>query len=440
MPYQRSNRLPGEKASKLGHLDVINSDLVKRLIDSFNDENSPSTPDDIPWEKVDFDKDELPIIFGIDGSIQSVESERPPYKKVAFVKTALLRLDQHAISKIDKLHPHPLALKDILLDSAIYHATVFPLRYVTLEDVNTYDANRKIIYESMKLDDNLGGEILETLKWIVYEKWNDDEKKLPEFECPHCRETGATLDYDEEEGECPLCGEKLLLTDMLGFHQVMAPDSAPEGVARDYMNIHETLLLFSGVKYYWKNDRNNLSRCLFVKDGPLSIRAQYSKIVNPIRRFLAHARDEGHNVHLLGQEKSGKFFDHIELIGDESPNNSVFIPKDKYIREEIQHRHSDGAPYGKDTNYGGKILLNLNRHEKMVLNVPTGEFNPNPDYSDFIGLDKILSTIPSIRSMKYESGLLPIELAHGVASLSTYPSAQILKIFAGIDNDSDDYI
>ncbi|MFQ3613519.1 MAG: hypothetical protein SNJ68_07370 [Cyanobacteriota bacterium] len=30
----------------------------------------------------------------------------------------------------------------------------------------------------------------------------------------------------------------------------------------------------------------------------------------------------------------------------------------------------------------------------------------------------------------HEGGLLPVELANGVASLSTYPSARILKMFA----------
>ena len=38
--------------------------------------------------------------------------------------------DQQALGKIDKESPHPLALRDILTDSAMYHATVFPLRHV----------------------------------------------------------------------------------------------------------------------------------------------------------------------------------------------------------------------------------------------------------------------------------------------------------------------
>ena len=35
MPYQGGKRLAGERASKLGHLDVIQSELVNELIDQF---------------------------------------------------------------------------------------------------------------------------------------------------------------------------------------------------------------------------------------------------------------------------------------------------------------------------------------------------------------------------------------------------------------------
>ena len=42
--------------------------------------------------------DVLPIVFGVDGSMQRIESETPPYKTLAFVKTALLRIDRYALS------------------------------------------------------------------------------------------------------------------------------------------------------------------------------------------------------------------------------------------------------------------------------------------------------------------------------------------------------
>jgi hypothetical protein len=66
----------------------------------------------------------------------------------------------------------------------------------------------------------------------------------------------------------------------------------------------------------------------------------------------------------------------------------------------------------------------------MVLNIPTGEYVENPTFSNLIGAERIFATLPTVLSSRFEGALLPVELAHGVASLSTYPSAQILKIFA----------
>jgi hypothetical protein len=133
---------------------------------------------------------------------------------------------------------------------------------------------------------------------------------------------------------------------------------------------------------------------------------------------------------ILGQEKTGAFADHLELIRDHAPFPTCFAPDDLYIKERIQHRSSQGAPYGKDTNYGAKVFVKLNAYHSMVLNVPTGEFKPNPSLSNLVGFERILATLPKILSNRYEGALMPVELANGVASLSTYPSARILKIFS----------
>src|SRR5262249_28653607 len=156
---------------------------------------------------------------------------------------------------------------------------------------------------------------------------------------------------------CCNCQGQLFVSDMLGFHQEMAPDSAPDTVASSYMGIHETLLLFTAVRYYWEYNKRVLTDCLFVKDGPLSIRAQYSKLVAPIRRFLSFSRDLGYPVNILGQEKTGKFVDHLKEIVRSAPLGTLFIPGDTYIKENIQHRPNQGAPYGKDTNYGAKVFV-----------------------------------------------------------------------------------
>jgi hypothetical protein len=430
MPYKAGERLPAERASRLGHLDVLKSELVKKLCKIFEDTAQSPISTTGSWEAIPSNEQPLSLVFGVDGSMQVIESDTPPYKALAFVKTALLRVDRVALSSIDEESPHPLALRDILADSALYHATVLPLRHVVIQGMSVYDAIRQTIFESVK-DASLDGEPFETLKWVVYEKWDGKKKSLPPFECPHCEgKDVATLPYDAEEGDCPRCGGKLFLTDMLGFHQEMAPDSAPETVATAYMSIHETLLLFTGVRYFWERKKEVLSNCLFVRDGPLSIRAQYSKLVAPIRRFLAFSRDQGYPVHLIGQEKTGAFADHLQLIGNNAPLQSLFIPGNQYIKEQIQHRPNRGAPYGKDTNYGAKVFVRISHYHQMVLNIPTGEYAENPTLSNLIGAERIFATLPTVLSSRFEGALLPIELAHGVASLSTYPSAQILKIFA----------
>jgi len=429
MPYKAGERLPAERASRLGHLDVLKSELVIKLCKSFEDPLSKPVSSGCSWKALPDGGELLPLVFGVDGSIQVIESATPPHKTMAFIKTALLRIDKHALAMIDEESPHPLALRDVLADSALYHATVLPLRHVTIQGISLYDAIRQIIFESVK-DHSLEGEPMETLKWIAYEKWDGQQKDIPKFECPHCEKTVASLPYDSETGNCPSCSGKLFLTDMLGFHQEMAPDSAPETVATAYMSIHETLLLFTGIRYFWERKKVVLSKCLFVKDGPLSIRAQYSKLVNPIRRFLSFSRDNGCPVHLVGQEKSGAFADHLELIGKGAPIKSVFIPGDQYIKEQIQHRPNRGAPYGRDTNYGTKVFVKISNYHQAVLNIPTGQYIENPTIKDLIGADRIFSTLPTILSSRFEGALLPVELAHGVASLSTYPSARILKVFA----------
>lgn len=429
MPYQQGQRLPSESASRLGHLDVLKSDLVQKLCRSFESTASSPATTSIEWQAMPVADKPLPLIFGVDGSVQHIEADMPPYKALAFVKTALLRLDNIALAALDKESPNPFALRDIMADSALYHATVFPLRNVVVPGLSVYDAVRQTIFESVK-DASLKAQPMETLKWLAYEKWDGNQKPLPLFDCPHCEETVATLPYDAEEGYCPECRKPLFLTDMLGFHQEMAPDSAPNQVATNYMSIHETLLLFTGIRYYWENKRDVLNTCLFIKDGPLSIRAQYSKLVNPIRRFLMFAQRQKIDVNILSQEKTGYFVDHLALIGKNAPEGSFFIPSNEYIKAHIQHRSSTGAAYGRDTNYGVKMFVKMNGFCQMVLNVPTGRFMENPVLGDLIGIERILATLPTILSNRYEGALLPIELANGVASLSTYPSAEILKVFA----------
>jgi len=435
MPYQQGLRLPGEKASKLGHLEVIRCPLVQKLCQNFEDPDYTPESSGANWQELPQSGKELGIIFSSDGSLQTIESPKPPYKAIAFVKTALMKLDRYAIAKLDKETPNPFALKDIMERAALFHSTAFPLRHVLIKGKTIYQTVREIIYESVKdkgLNNALDGAMMETLKWIAYEKWSPKPKShLEEFGCPHCHQNVATLPFDQEVGTCPNCNGEIFITDMFGLHLNMQEDYAPNQVAADYMAASETLMIFTPIRYFWENNRDVLRNCLLAKDGPLSLRATLAKLSAPIRRFFKYAKENDYEIAMIGQEKTGAFFEHLQLIGANAPSKAIFIPDNSYIRNEIQHSNLIGV-YGTDTNYGAKVFVKYNDYHKMVINIPTGErgeFVENPSISNLIAIADIVATLPKILSNRYEGALLPIELANGIASLSTYPSAKVLELF-----------
>ena len=80
MAYQNGSRLPYETASKLGHLDVLNSELVQELVRQFEfPEKITEDPSGTIWQQ--FEEKEvkpLRLIFAVDGSWQIIQSNSSP--------------------------------------------------------------------------------------------------------------------------------------------------------------------------------------------------------------------------------------------------------------------------------------------------------------------------------------------------------------------------
>lgn len=441
MPYAQGTRLPGEAASKLGHLAVIESPWVRSLVEDF--ESMPATdgdPSNTTWHTLDSTQvHPFRSIWAVDGSFVPVRSEQKPPREVAFVKTALLMLDKAKLDVIDKDLPHPLLLRDALKDSGVQHATVFPLKNVRTSMGTNYHAVRNIVRDSMLVDQ--GGAYHDTMKWLVYRKWETSSVvRSPAFQCPHChKDVVGGLAHDADVGLCPQCGSEVYLSDLWGFHMEMGEESAPESLASSYMLVMEHLMLFTAVRLMWHHsDRSLVTDTLFIKDGPLTLRSQYSKMVPNIRAFLEHAKTIGRPVHIIGQEKSGTFADHLaSIVRFAAPHHRgeplSYAPlTHSYVHREVYRSPDAANPYGLKTNWGEKMYVKIDPGAYMVLNVPTGGYNPDeesPAVDDLIGLNRILATLPSLISHKFEGALYPVELANGIASMSSYPSATILQRF-----------
>jgi len=161
-------------------------------------------------------------------------------------------------------------------------------------------------------------------------------------------------------------------------------------------------------------------------------------MVPGIRSFLQHAKNQNRPIHVIGQEKSGAFHDHLASIADfaEPHENgeplSFAVLSHEYVRREVYRSPDLQNPYGMRTNWGEKVFVKFSPGTFMVLNIPTGNYNNDskfPTQVDLIGLHRILATLPDLISRKYEGALYPVELANGIASLSNYPSAKILQRF-----------
>ncbi len=439
MAYSSHGKLPDEHASKLGHLSVIQSQWVRSLIQDFEDTAPSKTECDMSlWHDFDIAPfNPLKYIWTVDGSYVSVKPTPPSGKEVAFIKIALLSVDNQKLSKIDKKNPHPLLLQDIMSDSALFHATVLPLKNVKTSLGTNYDAIRHIIYDSIRNDED--GQYFQTLKWLSYKKWEKQQNHSPKFDCPHCAKEIPGLPYDASKGVCPHCGKEVLLTDMIGFNLDMEEDNASEKVVSSYMLVMEHLMLFTVIRLMWSHtDINIFSDTLFIKDGPLTLRSQYAKFVPLIREFIEYTKQQRRPIHIIGQEKSGIFYDHLAMVSqharpyqlDDPP--SVAVLTHEYVRKEVYRTGDLVSPYGSRTNWGEKVYVKLDPDTALALNIPTGAYNdesqfPKPD--DLVGLGRIMSTLPSLISRKYEGALFPVELANGVASMSSYPSAKILQRF-----------
>jgi hypothetical protein len=443
MPYQGGERLPGQGASKTSHISLIESPLMQNLVRSFERRDGLEDQRPAPWFHANIEGIEpLGQAVSSDGSLQKVTSS-DGIREICFVKTARFHLRTGDAAEVDPRFPHPLQIQRLMKNSAVYCSAVFPLRNMVLgEFANVQQSIRALVREILTHEH--GGLLYETLKWLLFQGWGP-QTESPDFQCPHGDHLAGPLQYNKDERRCQTCSERVYLTDVLGLHHDIGEESASMAVANAYMGIHEVLLLVAHVYRHWRD--GNLAAIddtLLVKDGPLMFRGQYATLTECMRSMFAYLRGEGITVYLVGQEKSGQVFDHLEaqlrqLRSEPEPEwPQVAILSHQYMRDRVHRLPKATHIYGSRTNYGEKVLVRLDPTFAMVVNIPTGQFLSRGDKpsvpDDFIGFHRIIATLPRLVSYLHEGSLVPINLAHGVASLSDYPSNAALTGFSRIDD------
>lgn len=428
MAYTSSGRMPIERASKIGHIKIIQEPRVQRLIEAF--------------EKIDDTEDQTfgclsgnidlssytPIenVVTIDGSHVAVPNTVKSYKRIAFVTVGAAVLTRSEISAL-KANPivDPRDLAKRMQTNFRSESAVLPLSGVVIPGESLFDSVRKSTDDILRYTG-----LYDTLKFLLSREWDPSYTVQEHMDCLKC---GAPfpIPCSALNFRCPHCREFHTLSDYLHIAQSPPEDFATEEAAINLRNVLETLYLFRFIKLY-KDRPTVLKRTLFVKDGPLLLRAQLYRLVEPIRSFLRHLREEmDYDIHVIGVEKSGELVNHIPLISNAlRTRGDYFLPTVQYLHERIH-----GIPFEKDSyrnrvQYGSKVVVRLGPDHVVVFNVPTGEFLTEPKVEQLYGLQESMAVLSEMLSYSFENALVPLVLANSLVSISSRPSADILEEFA----------
>ena len=324
-----------------------------------------------------------------------------------------------------------------ILKKVSYRPAVLPLAGVHRPHMTVKESIRHSINSILTPPySNLYG----VLEFLVFRQWLDQSKvtDFPKMDCYACGKE-MKLPRGRQIFECPnpSCKHEHFLSDYLQIAQTGSDDWSKEDAATAMMSVMEHLsILEIPVKCVKESRCDALKQFLFIKDGPLLLRAALSRLVEPIRDFIQWLKEQGVGFYLVGVEKSGDFANFIneqkDIFADSEGNlltGSYFIPSVKFLLEEVSGQTYNPATYRNRVHYGAKVGVALSERHLVVLNVPTGNFLTDPTCADLIGFDNIVCVLKGLVSASYSNAIIPLVLANQAVSLSYEPSGSILTQF-----------
>jgi hypothetical protein len=417
---------PTELANKVGHVRIIQDPMIRRIVEAFEDPR-PIVAGDLPAHtgQVDLNPDgELRQVVTIDGGHQAVPNVARPERQVGFVQVAVQLLKLETITQLrDNPMADPREVQQLLGGLTHHIFAAVPIAGLHLEGMSLQRSVRQAIHRFIE-----HYALYPALQYLVYRTWEPEPSETAAMDCLACG-VQFTLPRGALSFRCHRCNYEHRLSDYLGLSDGDAEERSTLEMVSGLRSVFETLAMFSIVVRF-RNEPAVLNHTLFLLDGPLLLRAQLSRLVEPIRGFLAFLAQAGTPVHVVGVEKSGELRAFADAYSDRLPEpGDYFLPDARFLVEEINGRAFDAGTYRNRVNYGAKLVIRLGRDHVIVANVPTGSFTPTPVESDLIGLSASMRLLAQMLSYRYPNALIPIVLANTSASIANQPSGSILAQF-----------
>lgn len=422
--------MPMERASKIGHIKMIQDPHLQRMLAEF-ESSGPTSGDPIGERSGHIDLTQpssIQYVIAVDGGEAIIPNQIRSEKRVGLISVAALLLRMSDIEEMKNnpiLDPRDLASR--LKDSIWSNATMLPMAGIRLPGQSVKESIRKAVDSTLHFTG-----LYPTLQFLISREW-DASFVMGSGDAPYffCRQCGGKIYVPKStlHFRCSDCNHPHTLSDYLGIGEESAEEWTREETVKALRNTLETLTVFHFLRV-WRNQPDILSQILFVKDGPLMLRAGLYRLVDSIRAYIAHLHRQNIPFFLVGVEKSGEMVNHLDEIKTQLPDpGDFFLPTVPYIVEQIDGYAFNPQTYRNRVQYGAKAAVRLGPNHILPLNIPTPEFLLYPTPGDLIGFEESVVLLSGLISYRYENAIIPLVLANEHASISQRPSGNILESF-----------
>lgn len=448
MPYQ------SERASRLGHVPVVNSQAVHEAFSRW--QVAQATPADQsrvtslcrPVEQLDSAGIAPAVRFAItvDGSDTEVEATREhPTIKVGYVRVAASFIDfekLHAAGAGEFVDPHRLreSHQHAAFDRALPGSgLVIP----GSTGVDTWRQELDRFLQETKFD-QASEQTLADMLLAVHGSPSAPATSAPLRRCPTCRPKdaelpGGQIDVPKAGTTCPKCGTRIYLGDVLRTDEEYMPEGSNRSALTRMMLVAERLTSIGYMQLLFEDAHSYevLERTMFITDGPLGLHGTVAPLKRRFQDYLgefakqcaANSRPAAPLV--VGVEKSGAFVEHAQLISHLIEPGHVMLLTTKYINRVTGRPLSN--PYGSDEFYGRRFIYRTASGGVLVLTVPpkpgvTPYGDPDGElWSSYPTLRPICEVLDHVQTRLYENAVIPVALAHSAASLPLGVGQSVLR-------------
>jgi hypothetical protein len=432
---QVRGRRPFERASKIGHSEIINDPEVVAFVKACA---LPAAP---PPGSLDEKLEEIPpstgritTVIAIDGGLtETYVREEFPSASIAFVAMGPLLL---SLSDLDELDAMPFIGPEDMrrLKNIDRYSFAFPVKGIRYKTAATFSEGVRLrVHEFLSHGD---GPLLAALKWLLCRGWappaGREDWVVPRCPNADCLERDFIFSLDGPDVvHCSACGRPVFLADALRLYERIDDEQGAGAIVSYLLTSLEQIVLVHLIRSVLSIKPSLLEEILFVKDGPLAFFGVAAPLHAPMRDLMRHLSDDfdAPVINLIGLEKSGAFVEHAHAIEKQLPPYSALTLDSKYIYKNIVPGDPTTGAFGANTYYGAKVIFTGGSGDVYVGTVPTGDAVLTPKMHDLYNGADVLRATVLLRCSMYDNALIPVALANKLVSLADVPSAEILKKF-----------